>query len=180
MSDSKACVICGKVLPQTSQFFHKSSKGAFHPRCRHCRSEKEKASRKKKGDERLNEIEKGAVDLFIASARIGGANIPHTSELVEVLMEYCGGVRGFCNLFMKQFYDAPAGGAFRTKQLDTVMRLVVNNTVVGGAKKPLTLWSEEELDDELKARLLETAIILNALPAPNEKTPAPNSDSQDP
>ena len=59
------------------------------------------------------------------------------------------------------------------------MRLVVNNTVVGGAKKPLTLWSEEELDDELKARLLETAIILNALPAPNEKTPAPNTESQD-
>lgn len=100
--------------------------------------------------------------MFIASARIGGANVPHSSELLEVLMEYCGGVRGFANIYMKQFYDAAPGGAFRTKMLDTLVRLTSANTAMGGAKKPLELWSEEELEDELKQRLLEAAVTINA------------------
>jgi hypothetical protein len=100
------------------------------------------------------------VDLFIASARIGGANIPHSSELLEVLMEYFGGVRGFANCYMKQLFDSPSGGAFRTKMLDTVVRLVSANTAMGGAKKPLTAWSEEELEDELRARILEAATTI--------------------
>jgi len=100
--------------------------------------------------------------MFIASARIGGANVPHSSELLEVLMEYCGGVRGFANIYMKQFYDAAPGGAFRTKMLDTMVRLASANTAMGGAKKPLTLWSEEELETELHERLMEAAFTINA------------------
>jgi hypothetical protein len=122
----------------------------------------------------LDGLEKGAVDLFLASARLGGANVPHCSELLEVVMEYFGGVRGFANAFMKQFYDSPAGGAFRTKQIETVVRLVNQNTAVGGAKKPLELWTEEELEGELRQRLMETAITLQALPVerPYESFPA--------
>lgn len=108
----------------------------------------------------MEEIERGAVDLFITTARIGGANIPHSSELLEVLMEYFGGVRGFANAYMKQFYDSPVGGAFRTKMLDSVVRLVVGNTAMGGAKKPLELMSEEELESELRRQVLEAAIDL--------------------
>jgi len=127
-----------------------------------CRRKHENGRRQKKREQRLKEIEKGAVDTFIASARIGGANIPHSSELLEVLMEYCGGVRGFANIYMKQFYDAAPGGAFRTKMLDTMVRLTSANTAMGGAKKPLELWSEDELEDELRQRLLEAAYTINA------------------
>jgi hypothetical protein len=158
---SKTCIQCKKSFPETTEHFHKSKDG-FHSRCKACRRKHENGRRQKKREQRLKEIEKGAVDTFIASARIGGANIPHSSELLEVLMEYCGGVRGFANIYMKQFYDAAPGGAFRTKMLDTMVRLTSANTAMGGAKKPLELWSEDELEDELRQRLLEAAYTINA------------------
>jgi len=158
---SRTCIQCKKSFPETTEHFHKSKDG-FHSRCKVCRRKHENGRRQKKREQRLKEIEKGAVDTFIASARIGGANIPHSSELLEVLMEYCGGVRGFANIYMKQFYDAAPGGAFRTKMLDTMVRLTSANTAMGGAKKPLELWSEDELEDELRQRLLEAAYTINA------------------
>lgn len=159
MSDNKACIECGVTYPATVTYFHKSKDG-FHARCRKCRNKKERGARKKKRNKKLEEIEKGAVDLFVTAARIGGANIPHSSELLEVLMEYFGGVRGYANAFMKQFYDSPVGGAFRTKMLDSVMRLVQTNTAMGGAKKPFDLMTDEELEAEIRRQVLEAALSI--------------------
>lgn len=167
MSDYKTCVACGTSYPATAANFHKSKDG-LHSRCRRCRNKKFRQDRKGKRNKKLEEIEKGAVDLFIASARIGGANIPHSSELLEVLMEYFGGVRGFANAYMKQFYDSPVGGAFRTKMLDSVVRLVVGNTAMGGAKKPLELMSEEELEAELRRQVLEAAMTMQKVEVVDE------------
>lgn len=158
----KACLKCGKDIPDDSR----------HAKCKKCRAEYERNRRKKRKDERLDKIEHDAVDLFCNTARLGGANIPHSSELLETLLEYMGGTRGFANLYMKQYYDSPPGGAFRTKQLETIVRLVTNNTALGGAKKPLSLWSEAELEEELRQRLMEYAhavgnvSVVQALPAP--------------
>ena len=168
MSEYKACIGCGRSFPATSENFHKAKDGGLHARCRKCRNKQERGARKKKRDRKLEEIERGAVDLFISSARIGGANIPHSSELLEVLMEYFGGVRGFANAYMKQLYDAPAGGAFRTKMLDSIVRLVVGNTAMGGAKKPLELMSEEELEAELRRQVLEAAMTMQKVEVVDE------------
>lgn len=159
MSDLRVCIGCNQSLPATSHYFHKSKDG-FHAHCRKCRNKKERTARKKKRNKKLEEIERGAVETFITAARIGGANIPHSSELLEVLMEYFGGVRGFANAYLKQFYDSPVGGAFRTKMLDSVVRLVVGNTAMGGAKKPLDLMTEEELEAELRKQVLEAAMTI--------------------
>ena len=167
MSEYKACVECGTSYPATPSNFHKSKDG-LHAKCRKCRNKNARGSRKKKRNRKLEEIERGAVDLFTAAARIGGANIPHSSELLEVIMEYFGGVRGFSNVFMKQFFDAPVGGAFRTKMLDSVVRLVVGNTAMGGAKKPLELMSEEELEAELRRQVLEAAMSLKKVEVVDE------------
>jgi hypothetical protein len=153
----KVCIECGLSWPATTTYYHKSKDG-FHARCRKCRNSKLRGERKKKSNSKLDEIEKGAVKLFVASARLGGANIPHSSELLEVLMEYFGGVRGFANAYMKQYFDAPVGGAFRTKMLDSMVRLVTNNTAMGGAKKPLDLMSEDELEAELRRQVMEAAM----------------------
>jgi len=178
----KVCIGCGLAWPATTSYFHKSKDG-FHARCKSCRGKHERERKSQQRSKSLDEIEKGAVDLFVASARIGGANIPHSSELLEVMMEYFGGVRGFANAYMKQFYDAPTGGAFRTKMLDTVVRLVSANTAMGGAKKPLTLWSEDELEEELQQRLMEAAFTINAtdvrkLPALAKGIPGPGGVPQ--
>lgn len=163
----RMCIGCQQSLPATTEFFHKSKDG-FHARCRKCRNRLERGKRKTKRNKKLDEIERGAVKLFVSAARIGGANIPHSSELLEVLMEYFGGVRGFSNAFMKQFYDSPVGGAFRTKMLDSVLRLVVGNTAMGGAKKPLELMSEEELEAELRRQVLEAAMAIKKVEVVDE------------
>jgi hypothetical protein len=159
MADYKACIECGTSYPATTANFHKSKDG-FHARCRKCRNKVERQKRQKKQNSKLAEIERGAVDMFIASSRIGGANIPHSSELLEVLMGYFGGVSGFANAYMKQFYDAPVGGAFRTKMLDGVMRLITTNTAMGGAKKPLDLMTEEELEAQYRRDVLAAALSM--------------------
>ena len=163
----KVCIGCGLAWPATTTYYHKSKDG-FHARCRKCRNKKLRSDRKGKRNTKLEEIEKGAVKHFVAVARVGGARIPHSSELLEVLMEYFGGVRGFANLYMKQFYDAPVGGAFRTKMLDSVMRLVTTNTAMGGAKKPLELMSEEELEAELRRQVIEAAMTMQKIEVVDE------------
>jgi hypothetical protein len=75
---------------------------------------------------------------------------------------------------MKQYFDSPPGGAHRTRMLETLVRLVTNNTAMGGAKKPLAHWTEDELEDELRQRIIETAITIKSLPAPLEATPTEN------
>lgn len=176
VSDLKKCIDCGEGFPPTAQYFHKSKDG-LHARCRKCRNKQERTKRKKKRNKKLDEIERGAVNLFVAAARLGGANIPHSSELLEVLMEYFGGVRGYANAFMKQYYDSPVGGAFRTKMLDSVMRLVVGNTAMGGAKKPLELMSEEELEAELRRQVLEAAMNLKKVEVVDEVPRLPMVDA---
>jgi len=159
VSGYKACIQCGECYPATTENFHKSKDG-YHARCRKCRNARLKGERKQVRNRRLAKIEKSAIDSFIKASRLGGANIPHSSELTEVIMEYFGGVRGFANAFMKQFYDSPVGGAFRTKMLDSVVRLVKDNTAMGGSKKPLELMSEEELEAELRRQVLEAALTI--------------------
>jgi len=167
LEQSKKCIDCGVEYPATATYFHRSKDG-FHARCRKCRNKKERKGRKVKRNKKLDQIEKGGVDLFVAAARIGGANIPHSSELLETLMEYFGGVRGFSNAFMKQYYDSPVGGAFRTKMLDSMMRLVQNNTAMGGAKKPFDLMTDEELEAEIRRQVLEAALSVKLQEKRNE------------
>jgi hypothetical protein len=83
-------------------------------------------------------------------------------------MEYFGGVRGFANMFMKQYLDSPVGGAFRTKMLESVVRLVKDNTAMGGSKKPLELMSEEELEAELRRQVLEAAMSMQRIEVVDE------------
>jgi hypothetical protein len=172
-STTKKCVRCNQELPLHS--FHVSSDGRRHSQCKKCRSETERTRRKRKKDQRLDAIEADAVSAFCKAARVGGTNVPHAAELLETIMEYTGGPSGFSNLFMKQYFDSPPGGAHRTRMLETMVRLVTNNTAMGGAKKPLAHWTEDELEDELRQRLIETAITIRALPEPSEKAPAENT-----
>ena len=166
MAETKSCTHCGKSYPLTKQYWH-VSKGEFHSRCRKCRNKKQKDGRVIRSQKKLAEIERGAVDTFIAVSRVGGTNIPHSAELLEVAMKYFGGVEGFITAFMKQYYDAPAGGAFRTKQLDSILKLITANTAMGGAKKPLELMTEEELEAQYRRDVLAAAmsIKVNGQPA---------------
>jgi hypothetical protein len=165
MSDEERhCTICQKPFPATAEFFHRKQGGDLRGECKACRNKKGQDEASKEKDDRLDDIEKGAVEHFIVAARRGGGNVPHTRELLETGMEYFGGVRGFMNIFMKNLYDAPSGGAYRTKMLMAWLGLVTANTSLGGATKPLEAMTEEELEAEIRRTMkLEMANLAKGL-----------------
>ena len=157
MSD-RTCTHCGNTHPLTKDFFRwreRDGKSFFTPECRNCiaAQKKETAERiKKRRRDSLKKIEAAGVDLYVQSAQAGGSNIPHSAEVIERVFQYFGGVGGFSAMLVKQYYDSPPGSSARNRLLETLCRLVSKNVEQGGAKKPLTLWSEEELELELNDR----------------------------
>jgi hypothetical protein len=149
----KVCSECGQQLPNNHDNFKRKKDGLLDTRCLICRRAINAGKRKRKKAQYLKDVEVGAVNNFLRAAQTGGQSIPHSAELLERLMEYFGGTSGFSALLVKQYFDSPPGGAARTKMLETVVRLVTKNTDQGGAKKPLTQWTEDELEAELDGRL---------------------------
>lgn len=149
----KPCSTCGKYLPYNADNFKRYKTGKLDVRCLLCRRDKLRGKAKLAVVRSMADIETGAVNSFLAAATSGGENIPHSSELLERLMEYFGGTSGFTALVVKQFFDAPPGSSGRSKMIEAVVRLVTKNTELGGAKKPMGQWSDEELEAELDSRL---------------------------
>jgi hypothetical protein len=158
MADDKLCNDCGESFPINADHFRKKKDGSWDTRCVICRAKvnRGKKAKQKTGD--MKAIEQGAMGAFLKAAQRGGENIPHSSELLERLMDYFGGSSGFAALMVKQYFDSPPGGAHRTKLLEGVVRLVTKNTELGGAKKPLMQWTDEEIEAELDQRLRRIAV----------------------
>ena len=98
-------------------------------------------------------IEEQARRLFTRGASRGGENVPHVSEVLERVMTLFGGSGGFASMLVKQYYDAPPGSATRTKMLEAITKLTVQTSEMGASKKPLELWTDDELEEELDKRL---------------------------
>lgn len=153
----KVCHDCGVCHPATEEHFKRSRSGTLEPRCLACRRRKRRAKKAVGREKTMQSVEHTAVSAFLKNATTGGENIPHSSEVLEKVMLYLGGVNGFAGCLVKQMFDAPPGSATRTKMLEAVLRLVVKNTEMGGAKKPLEQWTDEELEGELDSRLKRIA-----------------------
>ena len=188
----RTCIDCGDTFPLDKKHFRwrvKDDKGSFSNDCRLCRAKKRAAAREKKSVKRsldLQEIESAGVDLFLESIAKGGSNIPHSAELIEKVFEYFGGVSGFSAIVVKQYWDSKPGSSARNRLLETMCRLVSKNVEQGGAKKPLNLWSEEELEAELDNRFKQAfaayaGVTVDAIPqkAP-ESLPAPDTQHTGP
>lgn len=176
--NERLCSKCGNSYPLDKQHFGwkaRDGKGYFTQDCLACRKQGRLASnerRRAKRDKALRKIEEAGVELFCGTAVIGGSNIPHSAEVIERVFQYFGGVAGFSAVVVKQYWDSPAGGTARNRLIETLCRLVTKNVDSGGAKKPLSLWTEEELEQELNRRFEEalasykgTTINVTAEPA---------------
>lgn len=154
----RTCSTCGNTFPLDKQHYRwrvQDGKGYYTAECLRCRADQRKASRKRKQARRqdsLKQIENAGADVFLATVSRGGSNIPHSAEVIERVFEYFGGVAGFSAMLVKQYYDSPPGGSARNRLLETMCRLVSKNVDQGGARKPLTLWTEDELEQELQNR----------------------------
>jgi hypothetical protein len=151
----RCCQECGEIYPESVDNFPAAEDGSLSVSCVKCVGRKRRDRGLKKSAKRagmMKKMEKVAVDALLENAVRGGANIPHSAELLEQIMTYWGGTSGFSALLVKQYFDSKPGSSQRGKMLEMVVRLVQKNVDQGGAQKPLTLWSEEELDLELKDR----------------------------
>jgi hypothetical protein len=172
---NKTCSICGKEKPLNKDNFRwrvQDGNGYFTAECKSCISAAKKISRQRAEERRqkeLQRIEQHGVDAFIRSTVHGGSNIPHTAELVERVFQYFGGVGGFSAVLVKQFWDSPPGGSARNRLMETMCRLVTKNVESGGAKKPLQLWSEEDLEKELEQRMAEAVASFKGITIDAEK-----------
>lgn len=159
--EKRTCAICGQEKPLDKANYRwrvQDGHGYFTGECKSCISKAKALSRERAADKRrqaLQRIEEGGVDAFVKTTLHGGSNIPHTAELVERVFQYFGGVGGFSAVLVKQYWDSPPGGSARSRLLETMCRLVTKNVESGGAKKPLQLWSEDELEQELEQRMAE-------------------------
>lgn len=180
---SHPCIHCGTLFPHDREHFYWHKSDGLSNVCLSCHKAQrrhQRAAEKAKRARALKKIESSAVDLYAKLAQAGGSNIPHSAELVEKVCEYFGGVSGFAAIMVKQYYDAKPGTSTRNKVLETVCRLIQSNVDSGGAKKPLTLWTEEELEAELQERfrlaVLSQRVLIDAKPSPQGE---PTEDSED-
>ena len=155
----RLCIRCGNTFPLDKQHFKWiACEERFSGTCLVCRSQQLKAKKereKQKRHDSMRRIEDAGVDLLLGAATKGGANIPHSAEVIERVFQYFGGVAGFSAVVVKQYWDSAPGGSARNRLIETLCRLVTKNVDSGGAKKPLSLWTEEELEGELNKRFEE-------------------------
>lgn len=179
----KLCIHCGTTFPHTREHFAFSKRDGLSSVCKRCQREKNKLAVKKataKRKSNLRAIEAAGIDLYSKLAQSGGSNIPHSAELVEKVCEYFGGVAGFAAIMVKQYYDAKPGTSTRNKLLETISRLIQSNVDAGGAKKPLTLWTEEELEAELKDRFQQAVLAQRlVIDAPKTTDAPPGEPAED-
>lgn len=164
--DTRTCSVCGNDFPLDRQHFRwrvKDGKGHFTKECLLCRRNARKQSEERKRQQRqagLRKVEEAGVKAFLDAMTTGGSNIPHSAEVIERVFDYFGGVSGFSAVLVKQYWDSPAGGSARNRLLETLCRLVSKNVDQGGAKKPMSLWSEEELEQELNKRFEQAVAVV--------------------
>lgn len=184
--DNRTCAICGNEFPLDKQHFRwrvQDGKGYFTAECIMCirNAKKQSAERKQaKREKGLQKIEEAGVQAFLSAATTGGANIPHSAEVIERVFDYFGGVSGFAAVLVKQYWDSPAGGSARNRLIETLCRLVSKNVEQGGAKKPISLWSEEELEQELAKRFEQAvAVVTGTVLHVEEKDPPKRITAQE-
>ena len=146
----RTCEACGE--PKKMASFRKSKTGEGHDYvCKGCQQKIAK-------NRRLERLETQACKSFLAKARGGGSDIPHTSEMLESIMTLFGGSHGFAAMLSHQYHSAPPGGRIRNQVLEMIVRLTGKVAESGATRAPVSLMSDEELEAELNNRL-QTAVI---------------------
>ena len=165
--DKKVCSECEKTLP--IEEFELTEAGNRRERCIPCIKTRAKRRAQERQERTMESLEKESVSTFLKAASKGGENVPHISELLERTMTLFGGSGGFAQALVKQFFDATPGSAARTRILETLTKLTVQTSEMGASKKPLELWSDDELEGELNKRLETMAATWRVIDATPEK-----------
>jgi hypothetical protein len=169
------CCHCGKAKPLTPEYWHFKNVEAqtFHDECITCRTNQEQqtieqresqylANREEKlEEERLKlahdkwllvragiwELGLDAVGKALNSYA-DGTPVPHAAEMVEAMTTAFGGPMGIACQMANIFYDPATKQSDRIRILEMMNRTILKNTEMGGAKKPVELLTDEDIDKE--------------------------------
>ena len=147
------CTECGMKKPWTHANFAREQGGSkLQLVCRPCKQQVKTRSK-------LAKMERNALKHFLSRASKGGNDIPHSAEMLEGVVSLFGGAHGLASAMLKQYYDAAPGGRIRSQMLEMITRLTLKNTELGGAKKPLELYTQEELEEEMAKTVRQVVYI---------------------
>jgi len=114
--------------------------------CKECKTDKAAIRRQLDLGKKVHE----AAEALVTHIHRGG-DVPHTQELVESLMDCCGGPGNLMRLFWDSLNECELGSMTAHKYFETAFKLIGKNVELGGAKKPRDLMTV----NELKARVLQ-------------------------
>ena len=157
----RQCELCKLTKPLKSFPRVRGTQHNYQHKCKTCKA-------KEKNLKQLDKVEREAVRTYLTRTSGGGSNIPHTAELLEGIMNYFGGANGFASLVMKQYFESKPGSRMRNSLLEMVVRLASKNTEQGGARKPVSLYTDDELEEEINSRLRLAVQTYRYIDAPEE------------
>lgn len=137
-----------RLLPANSKHFYRNGArwDGWATVCKVCwAKQKADADSRMKDDE-----EKGALASFVRLARTR-KSVPHMTEMIEAVITRLDGVEGLADLFVNDLLAANPGSPHRLRAAEAVMHMVVKNTEMGHAQKPMELYTDEELAEYLAA-----------------------------
>ena len=133
----KWCTHCGDQKPLSD--FHRDSNNAdgFKNQCKDCRAEIH-AEKGEGLDPRIAAIEEQALQALDQLAAGGTVN-PHTEDVIDSMMRFCGGIDGFIRRVNSNYYASPAGSQQRTKIDLAFMALIASQEKDKGALGKLSI-----------------------------------------
>lgn len=148
---TKMCSTCGGIWPETPEYFDRDNKSdsGFRATCKVCRAEASKKKANEKVLERVDNLEKGTLQL-LAQLQAGGSDVPHQAELFQRLMECFGGVGGFAQHWMAHYLMTKAGSSVRSKMLEMMVRMAAK--VSEQQMADINLMADEDLQREIERR----------------------------
>jgi hypothetical protein len=158
-STMKTCCACNNAMPATDVYFDldASREDGLRQRCKDCRRKKSKGNMEKRVGAHARRLDKQTRNMLTLLAspdfspdQVNG--VPHIASVYEEITRLFGGAQGVAQHFMIQYLEAPAGGQIRQRMLDAYLRLANKVSDSGAAKKPLELWTEDELREFMERK----------------------------
>jgi hypothetical protein len=150
LDSSRACEACGLVKPLDRRRWPlvPGTQHTLQPICKAC-------YKLVKHRQKVETTSRRAAEAFMRAplVRKGGSNIPHSTELLESIYGLFGGVNGLANELAHTYHSAPPGGRIRTSILETVVRLTNNVADSGAVQKPVSLLTDDELEQRLAQKI---------------------------
>jgi hypothetical protein len=167
LDSSRACEACGLVKPLDRRRWPlvPGTQHTLQPICKAC-------YKLVKHRQKVETTSRRAAEAFMRApmVRKGGSNIPHSTELLESIYGLFGGVNGLANELAHTYHSAPPGGRIRTSILETVVRLTNNVADSGAVQKPVSLLTDDELEQRLAQKIALAAESQKNLEYLNQST----------